>query len=99
MTTKPSKRAYVETYGCQMNISDGELMEGILERSGYDIVGRPEDADVVLDARFLPNPYWEAELRERTGLEAPVNDYVVARPEAREFLDGVAGLLDLVSAA
>jgi len=48
MTTKPSKRAYVETYGCQMNISDGELMEGILARSGYDIVGRPEDADVVL---------------------------------------------------
>ena len=59
--------------------------------------GIPVDADVVLDARFLPNPYWEAELRERTGLEAPVNDYVVARPEAREFLDGVAGLLDLVS--
>ena len=48
MSTKPSRRAYVETYGCQMNISDGELMEGILERSGYDIVGRPEDADVVL---------------------------------------------------
>ena len=48
MSTKPSKSAYVETYGCQMNISDGELMEGILERSGYDIVGSPEDADVVL---------------------------------------------------
>lgn len=42
------KRAYVETYGCQMNISDGELMEGILEEQGYEIVGRPEDADVVL---------------------------------------------------
>ncbi|MCH1571982.1 MAG: hypothetical protein L7S64_11615, partial [Longimicrobiales bacterium] len=48
MTTTPLKRAYVETYGCQMNISDGELMEGILERSGYHIVGSPEDADVVL---------------------------------------------------
>lgn len=42
------KRAYVETYGCQMNISDSELMEGILEESGYDIVDAPEDADVVL---------------------------------------------------
>ena len=42
------KRAYVETYGCQMNISDGELMEGILESGGYEIVGVPEDADVVL---------------------------------------------------
>ena len=40
--------AYVETYGCQMNISDGELMEGILERSGYRIVEAPEEADVLL---------------------------------------------------
>ena len=42
------RRAYVETYGCQMNISDGELMEGILENGGYEIVRAPEDADVVL---------------------------------------------------
>ncbi|MFQ5538122.1 MAG: tRNA (N6-isopentenyl adenosine(37)-C2)-methylthiotransferase MiaB [Gemmatimonadota bacterium] len=40
--------AYVETYGCQMNISDGELMEGILAERGYDIVASPDDADVVL---------------------------------------------------
>ena len=43
-----SKRAYVETYGCQMNISDGELMEGILTNSGFEIVEEPENADVVL---------------------------------------------------
>lgn len=42
------KRAYVETYGCQMNISDGELMEGILETHGYAIASTPEEADVVL---------------------------------------------------
>jgi tRNA-2-methylthio-N6-dimethylallyladenosine synthase len=41
-------RAYVETYGCQMNISDGELMEGILEDRGYAIASSPEEADVVL---------------------------------------------------
>ena len=41
-------RAYVETYGCQMNISDGELMEGVLEGHGYEIVNAPEAADVVL---------------------------------------------------
>ena len=41
-------RAYVETYGCQMNISDGELMEGVLEDQGYEIVTAPEAADVVL---------------------------------------------------
>lgn len=49
MSTLPrTRRAYVETYGCQMNISDGELMEGILAADGYEIVGAPEDADVVL---------------------------------------------------
>jgi tRNA-2-methylthio-N6-dimethylallyladenosine synthase len=42
------KKAYVETYGCQMNVSDGELMQGVLAAGGYDIVARPEDADVVL---------------------------------------------------
>jgi tRNA-2-methylthio-N6-dimethylallyladenosine synthase len=42
------RRAYVETYGCQMNISDGELMEGLLAARGYEIVRTPEEADVVL---------------------------------------------------
>jgi tRNA-2-methylthio-N6-dimethylallyladenosine synthase len=46
--TPNRKRAYVETYGCQMNISDGELMQGILETHGYDIATTPEEADVVL---------------------------------------------------
>ncbi len=42
------KKAYVETYGCQMNISDGELMEGILAACGYEIASTPEQADVIL---------------------------------------------------
>ncbi|MFC1661749.1 tRNA (N6-isopentenyl adenosine(37)-C2)-methylthiotransferase MiaB [Gemmatimonadota bacterium] len=42
------KKAYVETYGCQMNISDGELMSGILQNQGYELVESPEEADVVL---------------------------------------------------
>ena len=48
MIGKSRKRAYVETYGCQMNISDGELMEGILEAHGYEIVTEPEEADIIL---------------------------------------------------
>ena len=46
-TSRP-RRAYVETYGCQMNISDGELMEGVLADEGYEIVSAPDEADVVL---------------------------------------------------
>ncbi len=42
------KKAYIETYGCQMNISDSELMQGILASRGYDVAGSPEDADVIL---------------------------------------------------
>ncbi|HEX2093286.1 MAG TPA: MiaB/RimO family radical SAM methylthiotransferase [Longimicrobiaceae bacterium] len=42
------KRAYIETYGCQMNISDSELMHGILAEHGYAATDTPEDADVIL---------------------------------------------------
>jgi UPF0042 nucleotide-binding protein len=55
--------------------------------------GIPVDADYVADVRFLPNPYWDEELRHLTGLDAPVNDYVVAQPEAKFFLDQFSSLL------
>ena len=43
-----SKTYWVETYGCQMNVSDSELMEGVLASSGYTQVSAPEEADVIL---------------------------------------------------
>jgi tRNA-2-methylthio-N6-dimethylallyladenosine synthase len=42
------KRIYIETYGCQMNVADTELMFGVLERSGYNRIGFPDEADVML---------------------------------------------------
>lgn len=42
------RRLYVETYGCQMNVADSELMLGQLGRAGYERVEKPEDADVIL---------------------------------------------------
>ena len=42
------RRVYIETYGCQMNVSDSELMSGILTQNGYEMVDRLEDANVVL---------------------------------------------------
>jgi tRNA-2-methylthio-N6-dimethylallyladenosine synthase len=42
------KKAYIETYGCQMNVSDTELMHGILAEGGYTPAAGPEDADVIL---------------------------------------------------
>jgi RNase adapter protein RapZ len=59
--------------------------------------GIPVDADFVADVRFLPNPHWVDELRPMNGLDGPVNDYVVAFDAAREFLDGYAQMMHLVS--
>ncbi len=42
------KRVYIETYGCQMNVADTDLMLGVLERDGYQATDRPEQADVML---------------------------------------------------
>lgn len=53
---------------------------------GYKF-GLPLDADVVLDVRFLPNPHWIESLRELTGLETPVRDYVMEQEATAEFLD------------
>lgn len=59
--------------------------------------GLPVDADLVADMRFLPNPYWVPELRDSTGQDAGVSDYVTNQPAAREFLNRYADLLDLVA--
>ena len=59
---------------------------------GYKF-GLPTEADMVLDARFLPNPHWVPDLRPLTGLEEPVRDFVVARSESHGFLERVSSLL------
>ncbi|MFL5530308.1 MAG: tRNA (N6-isopentenyl adenosine(37)-C2)-methylthiotransferase MiaB [Gemmatimonadaceae bacterium] len=46
--THPRPTVYIETYGCQMNVSDTELMLGKLAESGYESVQQPEGADVIL---------------------------------------------------
>jgi RNase adapter protein RapZ len=58
--------------------------------------GLPLDVDLVLDCRFLPNPYWVEELRPLTGVDQPVKDYVLAADGAREFLSRLDHLLELV---
>lgn len=55
--------------------------------------GSPRDADLIFDVRFLPNPYWIEELRDFRGVDQPVSDYVLSRPGAEEFVDGVVDLL------
>ncbi len=49
--------------------------------------GVPMEADLVFDVRFLPNPYYVAELRPFTGLDTQVRDYVFSNPQTGEFLN------------
>ncbi len=58
--------------------------------------GAPVDADLVMDVRFLPNPYYDPELRPLTGLDAPVRDFVMLRDETIEFRKRWHALLDVV---
>jgi UPF0042 nucleotide-binding protein len=56
--------------------------------------GLPPDADFVLDARFLPNPFWVPELRDHTGLEPDVSRYVLGQRGAATFVETYARLIN-----
>lgn len=49
--------------------------------------GAPKDADITLDVRFLPNPFWVPELRPYRGIDAPVSEYVLSREGAQPFVN------------
>jgi len=55
--------------------------------------GVPRVVDLLLDVRFLPNPYWTTALRPLTGLDEPVRDQVLSHPDTAEFLSRTEGLL------
>jgi UPF0042 nucleotide-binding protein len=56
--------------------------------------GLPPDADFVLDARFLPNPYWVPDLREHSGREPEVSRYVLGQRGASTFVETFARLIN-----
>ena len=58
--------------------------------------GIPIDSDLVFDVRFLPNPFYIPELKELTGNDAPVNDYVMGFEESRVFLNKLLDLLEFL---
>lgn len=58
--------------------------------------GMAEDADIVIDVRFLPNPYYDPEMRYMTGLDEQVKTFVMERSETKEFMTKWEALLDCV---
>ncbi len=79
----------------------GELKEKISETLGLTLTremtlqvvsfgykhGMPIDADIVMDVRFLPNPHYQAGLRKKTGLDEPVQKFILSQPVASKFLN------------
>ncbi len=55
--------------------------------------GAPRDVDILLDVRFLPNPYWVPELRQRRGTDREVADFVTSQSGAEDFLDSFETML------
>lgn len=74
-----------------------KLYEGLLGKGSSTVAvhifsfgfkyGMPMDADFVVDMRFLPNPFWVPALRDLTGKDKVVSDYVLSNPAAVAFLD------------
>lgn len=58
--------------------------------------GIPQDADLVFDVRFLPNPYYIEELKPKTGNDPEVRDYVMESDKAQEFLLRLTGMIEFL---
>ena len=89
ITVHQLKQMLVELYG------EREARLGLnvhLVSFGYKF-GVPYDADLVLDCRFLPNPFFVDSLKSQDGRAAAVRQFVVDQPEGREFVRRVADLL------
>ena len=71
----------------------GRRMGLFLTSFGYKY-GIPHDADIILDVRFLPNPYFVDELRPMSGLDEEVRGYVMGNLETQKFLDRLYALLE-----
>jgi len=75
--------------------ADTSQMQVAVESFGFKH-GLPLDADIVMDVRFLPNPYWDEQLRPLTGHDPAVRDYVIERAPTSEFLDSFDDMLKAI---
>ncbi len=94
-TTFSNARLRGELFRLFGDCRDAGEMTVSLESFGFKH-GLPMEADLVLDVRFLPNPFYVDELREQTGLDAGVRDYVFSFRETEVFLTKVKDLLQFV---
>ena len=71
---------------------DGESLSLLIESFGFKR-GVPTDADLVFDARLLPNPHWSTELRLLSGKDKPVVDFLDSHSECVDFVESMLNFL------
>ena len=81
--------------GIFSELTDQQLLEVHVFSFGFKY-GMPEEADLMIDVRFLPNPYWDPEMRKLTGKDEPVRAFVLDHPQTKTFLGAWEQLLDCV---
>ena len=76
-------------------LTDQQLLDVHVFSFGFKY-GMPVEADLVMDVRFLPNPYYDPEMRALTGMDEKVSSFDLGRPETKSLLKGWYELLDAV---
>jgi len=93
MTSKSAK--HVDKRSASPAESAANALEVVVTSFGYKL-GPPPLANVVFDVRFLKNPFWVDELKPLTGLDSPVQQYVLEQELAQDFLETLKILLGKV---
>jgi tRNA-2-methylthio-N6-dimethylallyladenosine synthase len=81
------RKLYVETYGCQMNINDSEIVMGVMHKNGYAITDKPDDADVILLNTCAIRDNAERKIHER------LNHLKFYKKKRNELVVGVLGCM------
>ncbi len=71
---------------------DGDGLSLLFQSFGFKY-GMPDGVDFVFDARCLPNPHWQEELRAQTGRDEAVQAYLMAQPDTIKFADDISRFL------
>ena len=90
--TRELRRRINEVFG---HDSDQSVLAVTIYSFGFKY-GIPMESDLVMDVRFLPNPYYEPDLQELTGLDEVVKNYVLESGQTQRFLESWFSLLDVV---
>ena len=90
LTNKELNEEIIKAYGDEEQIDNPLLINVISFGFKYGI---PLDADLIMDVRFIPNPYYIPELKPYSGKDKPVKDYVLSKNETTEFLEKFTDML------